>query len=302
MRGEAQTKPCEFCGEPVTRTLTQQSQRTYWTCGRSCANRLRIRLGNTPNWSENPYRGQQETRPCAECGEPVTRYLTPERFDRPWWCSKECRGRSTRKQLLADGTWTQGVKPRRGDTVPCAVCGTPFYRQPAYVKEGRKYCSRECNAIGQTKTPVVKACATCGKEMRLRPSYAAIQYCSRACAAISRTKRPTGRMHNGRPVIEHADGYFLIYEPTHPAAHKPHGRVLEHRWIVEQALGRYLTKDEQVDHINQDRQDNRLENLQVLSAHDHTVKTNADRLMAEKRLRDEIAEYRRRFGPLAASD
>ena len=134
--------------------------------------------------------------------------------------------------------------------------------------------------------------------MRLKPSEAIRQFCSKACEAAHKTKRPTGRMHNGRPVIQHQDGYFLIYEPTHPAAHKHNGRVLEHRWLVEQAIGRYLTTDEQVDHINQDRQDNRLDNLQVLSAHDHTIKTAADRVLGEHRMRDKLAEYERRFGPL----
>ena len=298
MRGEAQTKPCEFCGKPVTRTATQQSQRTYWTCGRSCANRLRIRTGNTPNWGPNPLRGQQETRPCAHCGAPVTRYLTQTNRDAPWCCSRSCAATLRGLRRKAAGTWVRPQKPRRGDTVPCAVCGKAFYRPPAYVTEGRKYCSRECNAIGQTKPPVVKACEVCGKEMRLRPSEAVRRYCSMPCQAIGKTIRPTGRTHNGRPVIQHAQGYYLIYEPTHPAAHKHNGRVLEHRWLVEQAIGRYLTPDEQVDHINQDRQDNRLDNLQVLSAHDHTIKTNADRLLGEHRLRSRLAEYEKRFGPL----
>jgi endogenous inhibitor of DNA gyrase (YacG/DUF329 family) len=297
MRGNTQTKPCEFCGTPVTKTGTQASQRKYWACGRSCANRLRIRLGNTPTWGENPYRGQKETRPCAVCGGPVTRYLTAQRIDRPWYCSYACMGKAQTQRMQADGRMSGGKKPRRGDTVPCAVCGTEFYRQPAYIKEGRKYCSRACNAIGQSK-PVTRTCAVCGKVETVKASLGSLKHCSTACAAIGKTKRPTGRMHNGRPVIEHAQGYFLIYEPTHPAAHTHNGRVLEHRWLVEQAIGRYLTPDEQVDHINQDRQDNRLDNLQVLSAHDHTVKTNADRLLGERRLRDRLAEYERRFGPI----
>lgn len=46
--------------------------------------------------------------------------------------------------------------------------------------------------------------------------------------------------------------------------------VREHRHVMEQHLGRKLRKDELVHHINEDRADNRLENLQVVSRSEHT--------------------------------
>jgi len=191
-----------------------------------------------------------------------------------------------------------GDKPRKGDVVACAVCAKEFYRPPAYVRQGRKYCSRECNAIGQRGPRVAKTCEQCGEEMELRPSYGGMRYCSRACYRAGRLLRPTGRIHNGRPVIQSHGRYFLIYEPTHPAAHKHNGRVLEHRWVMEQALGRYLSRKEEVDHINGDPTDNRLENLQILSPTAHTRKTNGQRKQRELTMREKLAEYERRFGPL----
>jgi endogenous inhibitor of DNA gyrase (YacG/DUF329 family) len=190
-----------------------------------------------------------------------------------------------------------GQKPRKGDVVSCAICGKEFYRPPAYIKQGRKFCSRACNAIGQSR-PTRIVCAVCGKTQVVKASKGQLRHCSKYCEAVGRTKRPTGRMHNGRPVVELVEGYYLIYEPTHPRAHKHNGRVLEHRWVMEQALGRYLTKDEQVDQIKGDPQDNRLENLQILSATAHTVKTNGDRKKRELTLAETLAEYERRFGPL----
>lgn len=67
---------------------------------------------------------------------------------------------------------------------------------------------------------------------------------------------------------EHSDGYILVYVPDHPAADR-NGYVLEHRFVVEQSIGRYLSSDEYVHHINGDKQDNRLENLEITNMREH---------------------------------
>ncbi len=66
----------------------------------------------------------------------------------------------------------------------------------------------------------------------------------------------------GRYISYH--GYVMIHDLTHPNANKD-GHVFEHRSVVERHIGRLLKSDELVHHINGIRDDNRIENLQLLT-------------------------------------
>lgn len=57
-------------------------------------------------------------------------------------------------------------------------------------------------------------------------------------------------------------GYKRISKPSHPNAQSS-GVILEHIWVMSEHIGRPLYRGETVHHINGDRLDNSIENLQL---------------------------------------
>lgn len=218
---------------------------------------------------------------CAACG--ADKRITEARAARfqRHFCSAGCVRRV-------------GAKPRRGTTSACEVCGVDVYSTPAVQ---RRFCSTACQKEWQQSRRVSIVCEVCGRATDVRPSFADQRTCSRECDVLRRTTNGVGRFHNGRPVLKWSTGYLFLYEPDHPKAYR-NGWVAEHRYVMEQELGRYLATDEHVHHVNGIKDDNRLSNLRVLDAQQHRLLTAKE--LKQRRLADaaELAEYRRRFGPL----
>jgi len=63
-------------------------------------------------------------------------------------------------------------------------------------------------------------------------------------------------------------GYRRIRKPEHPNSTKT-GWILEHRFVMSEHLGRPLLQSEVVHHINEDKLDNRIENLEITTASKH---------------------------------
>lgn len=64
-------------------------------------------------------------------------------------------------------------------------------------------------------------------------------------------------------------GYIYIYSPDHPNATKDK-YVMEHRLVMEKKLGRYLESNEIVHHIDGNRGNNKISNLQLCTKGEHT--------------------------------
>lgn len=98
-------------------------------------------------------------------------------------------------------------------------------------------------------------CLNCGKMCEKYPSQIRKRtFCSRDCFHEHWTENATGWINS--------DGYRVVCK---------NGKdIFEHRLVMETILGRPLTKDEIVHHINGNRAQNHPENLQLMKRNRHT--------------------------------
>lgn len=110
-------------------------------------------------------------------------------------------------------------------------------------------------------------------------------------AALRGDGNPNWRGGRG---IDPVDGYVRLYMPGSPMA-SPNGYVREHRLVMANHLGRLLDPSELIHHVNGDRTDNRIENLQIVTAGEHmTIEHTGRKRSAETRAKMTEAQRSRR--------
>lgn len=213
-----------------------------------------------------PVRGFRVPRTTVDCARPEctnTREMRESDIIRNksgrFFCSDECRK-------------ITGSKPRTLPDLTCSVCGESYRPLTARSIAASRYCSRGCKAAALTLPRVDVTCPTCSKSFSTYVGKNGEQirtYCSHKCATDRNVTRGVGRKVNGRAVTMHVSGYLMVWVPGR-------GRIMEHRYVMERALGRELTSDEHVHHVNNIKMDNRIENLALLSPVTHGQETRRE--------------------------
>jgi hypothetical protein len=130
---------------------------------------------------------------------------------------------------------------------------TNIYRKPfTWVNKQGK--TRQAN-----RRFIEKKCCVCGVDMLQDLSNSKKHIngsCSETCTKTLRSN-PDGFKKSKHGTD---DSYTLVKCPDHPFRSKT-GYVPEHRLLIEKQIGRFLTVDEHVHHINLIKSDNRIENL-----------------------------------------
>lgn len=74
-------------------------------------------------------------------------------------------------------------------------------------------------------------------------------------------------MYSIKKIISKGDYYYALC-PEHPNATK-NGYVLLHRIVAEYKIGRLLRPDEDAHHKNENKKDNRQDNIEIISHVQH---------------------------------
>lgn len=166
----------------------------------------------------------------------------------------------------------------------CNSCSKEFYVLRKSHSLERKFCSNKCSLISthekNRKPKTELTCLCChGGFFAKNPYWEKIRkFCSTKCMGTFYSKSGFVRgPRNGhwKGGISNFNGYRII-------SHGKDTNKLQHRKVMEKYLGRNLLATEIVHHKNGIKNDNRIENLEIMTRQEHIKHHRSDLIKPKK--------------------
>lgn len=214
--------------------------------------------------------GQMIALTCEHCGQGFKATPKDVKQGRKF-CSKDCYSAHLAEHGRPENFVARVI-------FHCQTCGAPFERGPGELREYHRkfgkdpmYCSRECSHLGRTSVQT-RPCRVCDAEFTTEGhSLNRTETCSDPCRralqrqnllAKNNAERPPETREVTRNITK--QGYVRL---RFPSINGVRGReVLEHRYVMEQHLGRELRPEETVHHKVKPTTNNELSNLELFSS------------------------------------
>ena len=192
------------------------------------------------------------THVCPICHTLFTPRTPPGRY-----CSHHCRNIGLSQQQKAkSAAWPERTCEQCGKVWRCP----PWYGQSRFCSSGCWYQHmRDHSTSDGTAQRRDLVCLACGQTFRGYRRDRRV-FCSMDCYRAYNVGATHATWKHGRKRLP--SGYIQITVA-------PNTRRYEHHVVMERMLGRHLAPNECVDHLNGIRDDNRPENLRVMTKSDH---------------------------------
>jgi hypothetical protein len=164
------------------------------------------------------------------------------------------KNRITASKILNERGISTNANERKKQEVMRSMSDDDFSRMLSQRYADGHSMSEIANDLGITPSGVRKYFVKYGIERRGNTDF--LQSCPE--------KNPN--WHGGKRIKK--SGYIEVYMPDHPNANK-RKCIYEHQLVMEKHIGRYLRKGEVVHHIDQNKSNNDISNLLLMTNEEH---------------------------------